>query len=396
MLSHTVLAVDINAQVKWNQDIDYFATQLLERHVNLFRVLPQAEFERDIAAIRSNLSNLTDMQISLQLMAIAHKIGDGHTSVPLWNQTLDSLPVKLRFIDDALYVTATTEPHSSLLGTKLRAINDTPIEQVVETFASLTPFSENRFSTGVRVAEYITFPALLHAAGFSQRADQVRLTFEDKQAHTVTLNAEHAPVFKVMLNSRNESVFDVQNHVNENLWFAGSTDKSSVYIYFRRYTDQEAMTAFASSILTYINTNGSQHLIIDLRDNYGGDFFIGLLLAAYVLEADSLDWNTGVFVLTNNGTFSAAMSNAAQFKQLLNARLVGEPTGARPSGPQDMGQFTLPNSGLLITYSKRIFHFTDDDKDAVYPDVPIPLSIDDMKAKRDPQLSWIFNTVNWN
>lgn len=395
-LSHTVLAVDINSQAKWNQDIDYFAAQLSERHVNLFRVVPKAEFERDISTLRAQLPNLTDMEINMQLMAITHKIGDGHTSVPLWNQSLDSLPVELRFIDNALYVTAATEPHASLLGTKLIAINGTPVEQVFKKFATLTPFSENRFSTGVRVAEYITYPALLQATGFSQRAEQVKLTVKGKQTHTVTLNAEHAPVFKVMLNGRNESAFNVEDRVNDNLWFAGSTDKNSVYINFQRYTDQETMTAFASSVLAYINANGSEHLIIDLRDNYGGDFFIGLLLAAYVLQADSIDWNAGVYVLTNNGTFSAAMSNAAQFRQLLNARLVGEPTGARPSGPQDMGQFTLPNSGLLVTYSKRMFHFTDDGKDAVYPDMPIQLSIEDMQAKSDPQLSWIFKTVNWN
>lgn len=85
------------------------------------------------------------------------------------------------------------------------------------------------------------------------------------------------------------------------------------------------------------------------------------------------------------------MSDAAQYTQLLNATLVGEPTGARPSGYQDMGQFSLPNSELPVTYSKRLYHFKDDGKDALHSDVQISVSIEDYRAGVDPQLTWILN-----
>ena len=137
-------------------------------------------------------------------------------------------------------------------------------------------------------------------------------------------------------------------------------------------------------------------MAIDLRDNYGGNFFVGLKLAQWLLLADSIDWNSGVYVLIDNMTFSAAMSNAAQFSQLLNAKLAGEPTGAKPSGYQDMGQFTLPNSKLEVTYSKRIYHFKDDKKDTLYPDVTIERSIADYANTNDRQLDWILNDINHN
>nr|WP_248291059.1 S41 family peptidase [Pseudoalteromonas arctica] len=153
------------------------------------------------------------------------------------------------------------------------------------------------------------------------------------------------------------------------------------------------MKSLGEDLLSFINKNKSNKLIIDLRENYGGDFFVGLKLAQLLVLADSLDWKSGVYVLIDNATFSAAMSNAAQFSQLLNAKLVGEPTGAKPSGYQDMGQFILPNSNLEVTFSKRLYHFNRDNKDALYPNVHIKVSIDDYISKNDPQLKWILNDI---
>lgn len=109
--------------------------------------------------------------------------------------------------------------------------------------------------------------------------------------------------------------------------------------------------------------------------------------------ADSINWKSGVYVLINNVTFSAAMSNAAQFQQLLNAKLVGEPTGARPSGYQDMGSFTLPNSQLELTWSKRLYRFNDGQKDALYPDINVPFTLEDYLNRKDPQLLWILHDI---
>lgn len=156
------------------------------------------------------------------------------------------------------------------------------------------------------------------------------------------------------------------------------------------------MESLGEDLLSFINENKSEKLIIDLRDNYGGDFFVGLKLAQLLVLSDSIDWKSGVYVLIDNVTFSAAMSNAAQFSQLLNAKLVGEPTGAKPSGYQDMGQFILPNSKIEVTYSKRLYHFLNNQKDALYPDVHIGVSIDDYISKNDPQLKWILSDIGLN
>ncbi|WP_202987699.1 S41 family peptidase [Cellvibrio polysaccharolyticus] len=190
-----------------------------------------------------------------------------------------------------------------------------------------------------------------------------------------------------------DSIFLRKKQLSDDLWFGSPEDNKTVYVRFHRYPTIKNMESFADDLLKFINNNHSENLIIDLRDNHGGDFFVGLRLAQRLVLADSINWKSGVYVLINNVTFSAAMSNAAQFQQLLNAKLVGEPTGARPSGYQDMGSFTLPNSQLELTWSKRLYRFNDSQKDALYPDVTIKLSINDYINRKDPQLLWILNDI---
>jgi hypothetical protein len=103
----------------------------------------------------------------------------------------------------------------------------------------------------------------------------------------------------------------------------------------------------------------------------------------------SIDWLNGVFVITGRQTFSAAMSNAAQYKQMLNARLVGEPTGADPVGFQELGRFTLPNSKRNVYHSKRIFRFQNENSEGIQPDIFIAPSWQHEKQGRDPVIEWL-------
>jgi C-terminal processing protease CtpA/Prc len=121
----------------------------------------------------------------------------------------------------------------------------------------------------------------------------------------------------------------------------------------------------------YISANQIKQVVIDMRHNGGGDLYVGVILAYALNLADSIDWENGVFVLTSNRTFSAGTSNAALFKQLLNAKIVGQPTGSNPNGYQDMDSFMLPGSKLTITYSKRLFRLSNQENTALQPDMII-------------------------
>lgn len=88
-----------------------------------------------------------------------------------------------------------------------------------------------------------------------------------------------------------------------------------------------------------------------------------------------------------------ATSNASQFRQILNAKIVGEPTGSNPTGHQDMGQFSLPNSGMTITYSKRLFRFQEKITQGVQPDVLIEYDWKSYFKGKDNMMEWVIRDI---
>ena len=156
---------------------------------------------------------------------------------------------------------------------------------------------------------------------------------------------------------------------------------------------REEMEKFGELVLNFINENKHRQIVIDLRNNGGGDFFVGTFLAYYLNLADNIDWISGVYVLTDKVTFSAATSNASQFRQILNARIIGEPSGSNPTGYQDMGQFTLPNSGIIVTFSKRLFRFQDKITQGIQPDVLIEYDWKSYSKGIDNMMEWVINDI---
>jgi hypothetical protein len=68
---------------------------------------------------------------------------------------------------------------------------------------------------------------------------------------------------------------------------------------------------------------------------------------------------------------------------------VGEPTGGRPNGYSEHGEFTLSNSKLVVNYSSRYYKFQDKDTPAVMPDKIIEPRWDAYRAGEDPVMAWI-------
>ena len=75
------------------------------------------------------------------------------------------------------------------------------------------------------------------------------------------------------------------------------------------------------------------------------------------------------------------------FKDELQAILVGEPTGGKPNQFGEVKRALLPNSNLAVYYPVKYFHpISDADPESVVPDFPLSLKLEDFLAGRDPVL----------
>ncbi|ACV27580.1 S41 family peptidase [Kangiella koreensis] len=393
--SFSAAAVSQTDAEKWSQDIDAYWRTLEEKHIDLYHQLTYKDFEREINSIKSQLPSLSHEEIVIELMRLTHKVGDGHTTIPLWDQKYQKFPLELKVINNEVLVTGSSNEYANLIGNELVAINGTPIKRIYELFAEVVPFAENDYSTPIRVAQYMMTAELLRGFDIINDEKDVEFTFKNlEQNFKYHLSASQNTQITQRINFKQKLPFKPYGGVDDDLWYGAADKGKTVYVNFEKYSSMTKMDEMSAELLRFVNHYKTENIIIDLRGNEGGDFFIGLKLAQVLVLANSINWKSGVYVMIDNETYSAAMSNASQYAQLLNATLVGQPTGSKPTGYQDMWQFSLPNSGLIVTYSKRMYRFKDGDKEAIFPDVAIELTAEDYMRANDKSLQWVIKDIN--
>lgn len=384
---------------QWSDDIDFLQQELERRHIHLYHTIAANLFKSELTRIQQQLPSLTETGLTVELMRLIKKVGDGHTQFAYWGGEYHRYPIELRVFDDELRVIQIGREHRHLLGSSLVAIDDISIEKVRALLTPILQGVENSHSEKQRLSENITVAEVLHGLKISAYLNQVKFTVrqlsgELRHVHLRSLTPDQ---FR-RLNLVSLAPAQPEGFVRENISIEGidlllGKNGDIAYLDFHHYPRMPAMRDFAEDLINVLRTKKTRNLIIDLRNNSGGDFFVGLHLAWAFIMVDNLNWRDGIYVLIGRKTFSAAMSNAAQYRQLLNATLVGEATGANPVGYQDAGSFALPNSGWNVMHSKRFYRFQDSESGGVAPDIKIELDWNSYRAGKDNQLEWILNTI---
>jgi hypothetical protein len=128
-----------------------------------------------------------------------------------------------------------------------------------------------------------------------------------------------------------------------------------------------------------------------MRWNAGGNFAKGRGYLIYkIMFMPKLNRAGHLFVITDRGTFSAAMTNVTDFRRETEAILVGEPTGARPNNFMENYLVTLPNSGLRLSCAMHKYRFQPESHaDAVFSDKRIDPDWELFREGQDAALRWI-------
>lgn len=384
----------------WTKDIDFYKTNLEQHHIDLYNTISKVEFEKEIQEIKSTLNKKNDVEVIVDLMRLTRKIGDGHTAFSLRGVETHLFPVEIYKINGQWRVIKTTNSHKNLLGKIVTKIDGKSIHAIAKEVSEIAQYVENEQSEIIRTGEYLMISELLFGLHLTKNEFKAVFTFLDdsNKESMILLNAINNKEYFGNTNFQTFEIIipEIQKPMDSKydyLWFSPIKDTKGVYIKFESYPSFEDMETFGESLLKYVNENQIKDVVIDMRNNGGGDFFVGTFFAYYLNLADGIDWKSGVYLLTDKVTFSAGTSNASQFRQILNAKIVGEPTGSNPTGYQDMGQFTLPNSGMIVTYSKRLFRFQDNLTQGVQPDVLIEYEWNSFSKGIDNMMEWVINDI---
>ena len=375
---------------KWREDLRFIAAELPKRHKNAFHTVSRAQFEKAVADLEKQITALNDTQIIFGLAKIFAMVGDGHTILH-WNWAFDSVPMRLFWFGEELRVSKVSRDFPRLNGAKLVKIGGVSVEEIFRRSQPFISQGETPRLILSTQAHFLTYPAFLHALGLTGDATKANYEFIDAQGKrfsaelkTVPKNSKIewlAPYKTVPLWLQNE---------DKPLFFTFLKDSQTVYVNFQSYPRRKEFKKFSDELFVFLDKIEVEKLVFDFRLNGGGDFTRGRDFFIEKLKSRKHLTEKGkLFVIAGRRTFSAGMSNAADFVNNFGAILVGEPTGQKPNGYSESRTFRLPNSHLEFSVSIDFYKFAEKSTAGLMPDKLIEPDWKSYQAGRDPALEWI-------
>ena len=380
---------------QWRADLRHFANELPRRHKNLFHSVSREEFQRAVAELDAAIPSLQDHQIIVGMLRIAARVGDGHTGVRL-PPYFKLYPVSLYWFGPDLRIIGAAKEYQAAIGARVVKIGGVDLAEVQARIRTCLPGAENENEWYVlgNSPAFINRPEVLHALGIVPDLGPASFTLANDQGTEFNLEISPVAMPPVVKGTAllagaspapNQPLF--RQKPTEQFWFTHLQDSETTYVSFRGY---DSLGDRARPLFRSIDRNPPKRLVIDLRQNGGGDFFEGRdHVVNPVKKRPSVNQKGRLFVIVGRRTFSAAMVNAIDFRKQTNAILVGEPIGERPNSYSENDEMTLPNSRLVVSYSTEYYKFLDEDVPAVMPDHRIDPTWADFQAGRDPVMDWI-------
>jgi hypothetical protein len=361
--------------------------QLTSLHPDAFANTPKPKFDAAVAELDGKLDHLNPDEIYVGLDRIANLIGDGHTYVDFPPDSAN-LPLDIMCFGADSRIDMVAPGYERALGTRIVAIQDTPLASARELAATATPVAETTGLRDRRIDAHLTIGMMLHGLGVTPSRDSARYLLADDDGKQFTLDFKAlAPGERPKWIHAASPLPLAEQPLDGSATCTYLPPANTLYCNVRMILQLEKPS---QQMLELIQREHPAKVVIDLRQNGGGDYNLGLqYLIRPLAEDKNINRKGHLFVLIGPDSFSAAMSNAAQFRTMTRAILVGEPIGERPNTYQEPREFTLPNSRLVVRYSTRFYRFANGPENIIAPDKQIVPRWTDYKAGRDDALEWI-------
>jgi hypothetical protein len=346
----------------WQRDLALLQKELERKSYPQFVRMSKEELEADVAKLSRDISKLSDLQATVEVMRLVAKMGVGHTEAlpPHTLEFAETLPMKFFLFQEGLYVIAADPKYQDLVGAQVLSFGDTGVKQAM---AALDPviYRDNEMWLKAMGPNLLRYTALLKALNLISDPLQVPLTIRNLQGHTrtVTVNADpsNPDIWNIYPYPSSWVGFSpvgagpvplYLKNMEALYWFQYLPESRTVYFQYNRVLDdpKEPFDKFVERLFAFIGQHDVDKLVIDLRWNNGGNTYLVPPLINALVGTPKINREGGFFVIVGRRTFSAAGNAAAYIQRQTNAIFVGEPTGTKPNSMGDEVYFTLPYSKL--------------------------------------------------
>lgn len=379
-------------------DIDALIYTLGEVHPNMFSVCGQSDFFQSVARVKEQIpDSVTTVELFKLAAPLVTKLGDGHTMLRFpYNDYFTSATLRFPLFvnvkaDYTLHVEMCIDnviPQDA----EVLSINGKSGRELIESMMDYVSGERDFF----RIERLNTdFPALFEMLYSSDKYDVVYRLKNSKKRAEITLQPTRWAELKLRMPKTQKQV-PAQDYS-----FKLLESNNAALMDFRSFNNPEKMKAFADSMFVTLREKGIKNLIIDLRDNGGGNSVVGDIFFRYIspkpfqqmgkalvritpttvrligrdlitpgwsfynaeasnklirpLTKEEGHYEGKVYLLISHHTFSSAGSFAWAFKQFGMGTVIGEESGGMNVSFGDILGYRLPVSNLYCTISFKRF-----------------------------------------
>lgn len=349
------------------------------------------------------------------LSSVIVKIGCGHTKLWIpsdyWNIVPKRLfPLKIVFSHGKVFVSGYYSSSTNIpIGSEIIAINEMPIQNVIQTLESLVSSDGHIQSFKSKTVEKNFAKNYALYYGFPKA---FKVQYIDPAGHLVK-EILLRPVGIETINKYPVRGNELSLQVLEKKGTAILTINTFIY-----YDQLDMFKSFIDSSFNVIQTNGIKNLIMDLRGNDGGDPFCASYLFSYLeykevpyfskpygkytplaepLALARNHFQGKLFTLIDGSGFSTNGHFCALLKYHKIGKLVGMETGSTFTCTGNVRYLNLLNTRLIFGTAReqryRVAVENMDRKSGVLPDYHVEQSQNDLVAGKDTVLDFALGLI---
>ncbi len=402
-------------------DVDSLFKNIEEIHPNIYANISEQKLAEELIRIKNEINDSTNIiDFYLLVNPLVVKLGDGHTglhfpanylkmSCSFHEEAILFFPfsVKINPQDSVVTITKDLTNKNVPIGAEIIKINGVKAKDLVKIM--LKQISGEQDFYKIALLKY-KFTPLLYAI-YKDRDFKVKYSFENKikeETFKGLTFSERLKKIKSAKKTKKRAPYSLKI----------DTLNSIATIDFRQFNYFNNFAKFLDSTFTEIKNLEIKNLIIDIRNNGGGNSRLGDELFQYIsqvpfnqfgktlvkiskqsqniyssyadedlgiksytsnklikLRDNPLRFTGNTYLLQSHYTFSSAASFSWAFKYFKMGVIIGEETGGLGTCFGDLILGKLPNSGLSYNVSHKKFYqygATDEDTHGTIPDYEVP------------------------
>lgn len=427
LFSFSSIAQKVSLKEGFLEDFEILKTSILENHPLMDVYITKKEFEILCSEEKANIeANPNYSQFYFSLSKLTASLKCGHTYVNISESYKNELfkngklPFKIKIIADQIFVVKVLdEKYKSLLGKEIISFSGITFGQLYgQTNVGISRDGNNQAYAFWKMEEKLD----LYLKLLLQNPEKIKVETTEEVIEVPFL------------------LMPEQKIVESEIEFKFLDKKrKTAYLKIPHFDDGKSKI---KSALKAVDNDSCQNMIIDLRNNYGGNgniasFLIchfidtsfvidfekknnkifykkhfggqqGLLISNKVSQKNqetavysfpvkaAKKLNKKLFVLVNSGTFSAAAYAASVLKYKCNAEIIGSQSGGNEFGIGGgiISRITLPNSGFTVKFPQYrwVFNTVKNDRaKGIIPHISIEYFLEDYLNDIDKEMEYLKN-----